>query len=199
MEPKITALNDPRPQQPFDEIQLIQQVGLWADKNFRKNRGDDWGIVEEIGEAAHCVLKRRQKIRGFEVEEFFLEKFTDSLADIMIYLADWCYIHRAFFKLGRNQIHDLHPNATDERKIVVHLLQGASQMFSFPEVFPGEKPSKDYEGLFNMAAQRICNGVECWAYLYNIDLRLTVAATWAEKVSKRDWVANPVTPAPEHQ
>lgn len=193
MEPKIKALKDPHAPQPIDELQLIQQVGVWAEKNFRDKRAADWGIVEEIGEAAHCVLKARQKIRGFENHDFFIKEFTDALADTIIYLSDWCYLHRAFFKLGRNQIHDLHPNQADERKIVVHLLQGASQMLSYPEILPGDKVEPIHIGTYNMMAQRICNGVECWAYLYDIDLRWAISTTWA-KVSKRDWVANPQAP-----
>jgi len=185
-------------EQPIDEAQLIHQVGNWATKNFRDKRGPDWGIVEEIGEAAHCVLKHRQKIRGFEVEEFFMSKFADALADTIIYLCDWCYLHNAFFKFGRNQIHDLHPNAADERTVMVHLLQGAAQMLSFPEILPGDKVPIVHEGLYNMAAQRICNGIECWAYMYDLDIRLIVAGTWA-KVGQRDWNKNPQAPAPEHQ
>lgn len=196
MAPKLKVLSDPNKQAPISEAILIQQVGAWADKNFRNKRGAEWGIFEELGEAAHCILKNRQGIRGFDVEEFFLTQLTDALADTIIYLADWCYVHKAFFTFGRNQIHDLHPNQTDERKIVVHLLQGAAQMFSFDEVVPGDKVPQVHEGLHNMAAQRICNGVECWAYIHDINIRLAVAATWA-KVSKRDWVANPTAPTPE--
>jgi hypothetical protein len=116
------------------------------------------------------------------------------MADTIIYLADWCYVHQAFFTFGRNNIHDLHPNATDERKVIVHLLQGVAQMFSFDEVHPGDKIPEMHEGLYIMAAQRICNGIECWAFIRDINIRLAVASTWA-KVSSRDWVKNPEAPA----
>lgn len=191
MEPKIKALANPIEQQPLNEIQLIQQVGEWSTKNFRNRRGAEWGIVEEIGEACHCFLKERQQIRGFDKREFFIAEFTDALADIMIYLADWCYLRNAFFKLGRNQM--VAPVHADERTIVIHLLQGAAQMFNFQEVFPGDVIPPANAETYNMIAQRICNGVECWAKVYDIDLRLAIASTWA-KVGKRDWVANPAAP-----
>lgn len=192
MDPKILA--NPIVQPPLNEIQLIQKVGAWSDKNFRNLRGAEWGISEEIGEACHCILKRRQKIRGFDVESFFLGEFTDALADTIIYLADWCYLRNAFFNLGRNQM--IAPVNADERTIVIHLLQGVAQMFHFPEVSPGDVISPDQAGVYNMLAQRICNGVECWAKLYDIDLRLAIASTWA-KVGKRDWVMNPNQPSAE--
>lgn len=189
MEPKI--LTKPIDQQPLNEVQLIQQVGQWSDKNFRDLRGAEWGVGEEIGEACHCILKHRQKIRGFDKEEYFLEQFTDSLADTMIYLADWCYLRNTFFKLGRNQM--VAPVHADERTVIIHLLQGAAQMFNFPEVFPGDIIPPAHEGPYNMIAQRICNGVECWAKIYDIDLRMAIASTWA-KVGQRDWKKNPSAP-----
>lgn len=193
-EPKIKALADPIDQQPLNEVQLIQQVGAWSDKNFRNLRGSEYGITEEIGEACHCFLKRRQKIRGFDNNEFFLEQFTDALADTMIYLADWCYLRNSFFKLGRNQM--IAPVHAEERVIIIHLLQGAAQMFNFPEILPGDVIPPAHVGPYNMVAQRICNGVECWAKLYDIDLRLAIASTWA-KVGKRDWKMNPNQPPAE--
>lgn len=191
MEPKILA--KPIHQQPLDELQLIQQVGEWATKNFRDKRGAEWGIIEEVGEAAHCILKARQKIRGFDNHEFFLEKFSDSLADTIIYLADWCYMHEAFFRFGRNQMHPEPNDRANERRIATHLLNATAQMISFPEIFPGDAiPRGEYE-VYNMVAQRICTGIEYWAEIYLIDIRWMVAHTWA-KVSQRDWIANPTAP-----
>jgi len=194
MDSKLKALPNPGQQQPIDELQLIRQVGTWADKNFREKRRAEWGIIEEIGEAAHCVLKRFQGIRGFDKEDFFLEKFTDALADTIIYLADWCFLHQAFFKLGRNQMeHEF--NATQERRVVQHLLQAASGLIGLEEVLLGDKTETGMVGVYNLFAQRICNGVEYWAQIYEIDLRWAITTTWA-KVGQRNWVANPAAPLP---
>lgn len=191
----IKALPDPGQQQPIDELQLIEQVGRWADKNFREKRQAELGIIEEIGEATHCVLKRFQGIRGFDKEDFFLEKFTDALADTIIYLADWCFMHQAFFKLGRNQmVQEFNP--TQERRVIQHLLLAASGLMGFEEVQMGDKIEIGRVGVYNLFAQRICNGVEYWAQIYEIDLRWAITTTWA-KVGKRNWIANPDAPLEE--
>lgn len=191
----IKALPNPGQEQPIDELQLIQQVGTWANKNFRDKRRAEWGLIEEIGEAAHCVLKRYQGIRGFDKDDFFIEKLTDALADTIIYLADWCFMHQAFFKLGRNQVVQEF-DITQERRIVQHLMLATSSLMGFEEVLIGDKVEVGMIGIYNLFAQRICNGVEYWAQIYDIDLRWAITTTWA-KVGKRNWVTNPDAPLPE--
>lgn len=197
MEPKIKALKDPKQIAPIDEMQLIEQVGQWATKNFANKREPEWGIVEEIGEAAHCRLKNFQKIRGFENYDFFIDHITDAFADTIIYLADWCYMHQTFFKFQRNQIEPHGLSLEDERRITVHLLQGAAQMMAFEIIAQDTKIEAAEQGAYNVTAQRMCNGIEYWANAYGIDLPLAVATIWARKVSKRDWVKNPTGPSPE--
>lgn len=43
------------------------------------------GVAEEAGEFVHAVLKHKQKIRGYEDEEFFKKELADAFGDIMIY------------------------------------------------------------------------------------------------------------------
>jgi len=174
---------------PVNEMELIQQVGAWADYNFERKRWPEIGVAEEIGEAMHCVLKRRQKIRGFERDEIFVPEFIDALADCLIYLCDWCHLHQAFFKIARNQ---MPPHKADERKIMTHLLQAASSMMNLDELFQADPVPIGEQQIFNNIAQRVCMGIEYWAHLYGVDLPLALAATWAE-VSKRDWKKNSVT------
>jgi NTP pyrophosphatase (non-canonical NTP hydrolase) len=176
---------------PVSEMQLIEQVGEWAARNF-KDHAPDWGIVEEIGEAAHCVLKHRQKIRGFDSEVYFREKFGDALADAIIYLAHYCFMHKTFFKFNRNLVAT--PEATDERRIVCHLLQTAGAMFAYAEVGNDEPEGIAEQQVYNLMAQRMASGLEYWAILHGMDLVLIVAATWTKKVSKRDWNKNPKGP-----
>lgn len=191
--PKLKVLADPKQQQPIDELQLIEQVGVWAEKNFRGKYGPDWGMFEEIGEAAHCVLKHRQGIRGFDDIDFFKTHLSDALADCIIYLAHWCYLHHAFFKFGRNQIQP-ESLVTHQRTIAVHLLQCLGAMFGLEEILSEQEIIAPAEvGMYNMFAQRMCNGIEYWAARHEIDLTWAVSATWA-KVSGRDWIANPSGP-----
>jgi len=188
-----TSIAPPNLPAPRNESELVQQVGEWADRNFKDNRAPDYGIVEEVGEAVHCVLKKFQGIRGFEDHAFFLEKFGDCLADAMIYLADWSYLHNAIFRFGRNQHQLGNMTMDDERRIILHMLQGSASMLSFGPIYrAGTKIEAAEEGVYNMLAQRICTGVEYWANLYQIDIRWLVTATW-QKVRQRDWVKNPAT------
>lgn len=72
------------------QLQDIQkEVYQWSKQNF----GDQpsWrpllGIGEELGELNHAYLKRAQGIRTNEDHE---EGIRDAVADIMIYLCDFC-------------------------------------------------------------------------------------------------------------
>ena len=189
-----TASEQLPPPQPANETQLIHAVGIWSIKNFDTRRAADFGIIEEIGEATHCVLKRIQGIRGFINEEYFLTQLGDALADIIIYLCDWCHGHNAFFKFGRNMIIQSQPlTIDDQRRIIRHLLQAADIIVSISDREPEGMFSVVDESQFNMVAQRMCSGVELWAQVYKLDLRLLVANTWL-KISQRDWKKNPSGP-----
>lgn len=68
---------------------LQEEQVVWVKHNF----GDrpSWmpllGAVEELGELAHAHLKDAQCIR---VNEPHFENKKDAIADIVIYLADYC-------------------------------------------------------------------------------------------------------------
>jgi NTP pyrophosphatase (non-canonical NTP hydrolase) len=49
------------------------------------------GLVEEVGELAHAVLKAKQGIRGTPEEHSAAAR--DAIGDIVIYLADFCERH----------------------------------------------------------------------------------------------------------
>jgi hypothetical protein len=73
--------------------QLVNEVGAWAAKNFPAS--DPWmGMVEELGEATHALLKRKQGIRGYDNPIFFKEEFADALGDFTIFAAHWFYLHQ---------------------------------------------------------------------------------------------------------
>lgn len=84
-----------------DEVQRSQgisnlsamqdEVGKWADHNFAPGPLDPYmGIVEEVGELSHALLKRKQGIRGMGEEEA-QEAVEDALADMIIFALDFSY------------------------------------------------------------------------------------------------------------
>lgn len=72
------------------KIQNLQKnVGIWARHNFPDGEKNDpfIGIVEEVGELAHTILKSRQKIR--QLDDDIQLKIEDALGDIMIFMCDY--------------------------------------------------------------------------------------------------------------
>ena len=69
---------------------LQNEVQLWSYANFgiHPNWHPLLGVVEEVGELSHAVLKQEQGIRG-TYEEHQLE-IRDSVGDLVIFLADFC-------------------------------------------------------------------------------------------------------------
>jgi len=54
------------------------------------------GMIEELGELAHCLLKFQQGIRGFEVFEKYVTEARDAIADIGIYLISVAWKNQQF-------------------------------------------------------------------------------------------------------
>jgi NTP pyrophosphatase (non-canonical NTP hydrolase) len=69
--------------------QIQEEVKVWEKKNFGDRPG--WqpllGLQEEVGELAHHYLKRAQGIR---ISEDHNAGIADAVADIVIYLLDFC-------------------------------------------------------------------------------------------------------------
>lgn len=74
----------------YDIEKFQQQCRRWARYNFPNA---EWtqpfmGIVEEVGELSHALLKQQQGIRGtFEEHE---AEAKDAVGDIVIYLTHLC-------------------------------------------------------------------------------------------------------------
>lgn len=80
---------------------IQKQVGEWSRQNFGDQISKQTlaelgsiapllGIVEEVGELTHAVLKRHQGIRGFDDDKVYEEARDDAIGDILIYLCDFC-------------------------------------------------------------------------------------------------------------
>lgn len=67
----------------------------WANKNFGEGGGANWrplraflGVVEEVGELSHALLKQHQGIRGDWAEHE--AKGKDAVGDVILFLTDLC-------------------------------------------------------------------------------------------------------------
>lgn len=71
----------------LDDIQ--DQMKPWLEHNFGNRPA--WqplvGLMEELGELSHAFLKREQ---GIHTNENHDEAIRDAVADILIYLMDFC-------------------------------------------------------------------------------------------------------------
>ncbi|MBW3545454.1 MAG: hypothetical protein KY428_07645 [Bacteroidetes bacterium] len=80
---------------PLTFKQLQTENREWVMRNFgvsRPNATEFWkpvlGVMEELGELSHALLKRSQGIRGSYEEH--TEKAKDAIADATVFLADVC-------------------------------------------------------------------------------------------------------------
>jgi NTP pyrophosphatase (non-canonical NTP hydrolase) len=78
----------------FDVVSLRRlqvENASWARRNFGPDlpwQDPFFGVVEEVGELSHALLKQRQGIRGSHQEHE--DEAQDAVDDIVVYLADLC-------------------------------------------------------------------------------------------------------------
>jgi hypothetical protein len=155
---------------------LSQEVGEWSRRNFGNKQNPYLGMVEELGELAHCLLKREQGIRGFENPEFFREEFVDALGDIGIYAANFAFnnhINVQWPIVGRSL-----PQNTQTRYIA-NAAYWLSQLMLTPEV---EEDLKRWLHHFLVEMALV-------AKLENLELEEIVCGVW-QRVKVRDWKRN---------
>jgi hypothetical protein len=166
--------------------ELSIEVGTWADKNFSIHI-PAIGVLEEIGEMTHCILKRFQKIRGYDKPDYFKEQFKDAVADCAIYLMHHASIEEIEFSSDPTcsevfQSLDQNLNDPDEaRDFLGTLLEDVTSLM---QDIPMSTPTVTV----------IDSIMSCLAYAAaqeGLDFMDTVEETWS-RVMKRDWVKRPV-------
>lgn len=172
--------------------ELIQQVGEWSRLNFAEKQAPLFGVVEEIGEACHGILKRIQKIRGMDKSGTFYLHMRDAFADAMIYLCNFAYNHSAFFCFKRNRIAVPQPTDRDDNLVLSHILQSVASMLNQESRFEAKYIEQD-AAVYSLFCQRFCSAMEIWANMYEIDLEKATFYTWNKIVGKRDWKADAAT------
>lgn len=168
--------------------QLINEVGEWAKSNFpsRCPFTTLLGLLEEVGETAHCRIKRIQNIRGFADQKFYEAALIDALADAVIYLADFTHQKGAYFTFHHN---DFSVFDDDESRIINHVLISLCALWSFENSRGAHDESLAPAVMqnYNVLCQKFLTALEIWARLHKLDLQKIANETWCREVSKRDW------------
>lgn len=179
----------------IDELQ--KEVYEWSSKNFgtgpHRVLQDAMGVVEEVGELFHAMLKMEQGIRGTKEEH--IAKAKDAVGDTVIYLVDlWANAgygdlseeinHRWAGSKDSDDLVDLQKYLNNKQylknphKSLDSLLSATSSLYN--SVVENECPRVG--DVFYFLAS-FCNAMG-WR------LQEIVETTWAE-VSKRDWKKDP--------
>jgi len=161
--------------------QLQEEHKVWAEKNFGNQDIEVYclGLIEEIGELAHSVLKRKQGIKNNENHD---EKIKDAIGDITIYLVGFCNcsdINIEELYLKRNTINYSNINTIDCLKLLsmsISLLVARNVSF--------QTSSKAIICVLFERLVFFCNNER-------FNFEAAVLNTWKEVVSQRDWKNNP--------
>ena len=78
-----------KPKPKLDLNKIDKEFAEWRTKNFTNISPDKalLGIMEELGEICHIILKRSQGIRLDETSD---DSLKDGVGDLVIYLIDFC-------------------------------------------------------------------------------------------------------------
>lgn len=166
----------------------------WVNKNFSDRQ--DWnpalGLIEELGELAHAVLKDVQNVR---IDQDHFEGRKDSVGDIMIYMSDFC----TAMGIGLASVVEADQKNTtfivgaeylkifDLNKCLSAILVRYTQIIN-----RDDNTTDGYLKLRLLLFQeigRFVNELRAYCMSANIDFFLTVEKTW-DKVKLRDWTKN---------
>ncbi len=173
--------------QTFERLNALADIiDDWANNNFEVHL-PELGMLEEIGELTHCILKRAQRIRGFEDFTFFQSQTKDAIGDIMVYM-----------------LHDLkraNENLVwDEEKFGIKASEGWSTdtgMENLEKILGelGECAGCHLQGLLYWGywnpREAILLLLDHLCVCYGWNLLEILEHTWAE-VCKRNWKVNPI-------
>lgn len=154
---------------------LASEVGKWSHLNFGDDQEPYLGMVEELGELSRCLLKRKQKIRGFDDPAFFFQEFVDAIGDIGIYAANFAYNNKLYVSWPKVGIYPPE-NAV---KYIANACCWLSKLLNAVEA------SNDQEKwLYNFLLE-----IATIAKLEHMELDSVVNVVWS-RVVLRDWKQN---------
>ena len=93
------------------DYDLLEAMTDWRKKNFPDTDSTEqfMGMVEEMGELSHAILKRKQGIRTNEDHDAAI---VDAIGDIFIYMVNFCdlegidvvnAVHEAWFEVEQRE------------------------------------------------------------------------------------------------
>jgi NTP pyrophosphatase (non-canonical NTP hydrolase) len=165
-----------------------REVEVWARRNFPNAVLVEpvAGMLEELGELAHAVLKKEQGIRQDEDHD---AQIVDALGDIMIYLLHACCLWDiSFVKEGTRLRSDMmvlieeFTQLVNDKGSLFVLIQAPywlSIMASYVEVPGGGEP-------FATAGWGLVKTLGIIAQRNNTTIEQCLNLTWPQ-VQKRDW------------
>lgn len=167
-------------------VSTIQaEHAAWVSKNFGESRGlrhPAMGIVEEVGELFHAVLKSEQGIRGTKEEHDAAIK--DAIGDVCIYAID--YTSRLGMRLSdilRSESFDVTARIGDPLALALNAARQAYNAVAMDSEPQRKVVGAEAVDLVTMAMGALCTE-RGWS------LHAIVSETW-EAVAARDWAKNP--------
>ena len=158
--------------------EIYKEHGIWEAKNFPDSTADDniLGIIEEIGELAHAILKQKQGIR---TNENHTADIRDAVADIMIFLLGYVRKRKSDLVLGIECEEDIEP---------VNLMHYLSTLSVKAGFIARDREGRYLQGdLFSIIAS-----LQQISAHFSFDFLENLNQVW-EEVKQRDWSKNKET------
>jgi hypothetical protein len=185
-----------------DLPQIAKEVNKWSVLNFGvdNTKNTILGMVEELGELAHAVLKGRQGIR--HTPEEIAEMERDAIGDISIYLFDFCgrtgvsvpdmeQVNRVGHLVAKEIEEDNNP-LTPADEVVLQMPQAIAQIFQLYNagIFEKKNPSLFEEVTTRSTIGTFISLMDDFSSKRGYNYLTIVNKTW-DQVSNRNWVENP--------
>lgn len=161
---------------------LAQEIAAWAEKNFPVHI-PAWGVLEEIGELTHCLLKRAQGIRGFADDAHFKKESLDAVADIAVYMLHHIAIAgKRFFVSDEWETSALF-DITDKNDVQEVLAEWVDNVACLLR-------DEDFDTHGVEIHISILQTASMFAVALGSNLETVLVETW-DRVKQRDWAKNP--------
>lgn len=153
--------------------EIQSELKVWTEYNFGKPEPEIpiFGMIEELGELSHAILKEKQGIRQSD----FLADKKDAIADLTIYVLNYCNLKEIIVE--EDYKHNVAIDVT-----TINILQNISYYISCINT-----EGIQLDIFYN---QNIINNIKVICDIINIDFLTTVNEVW-EQVKLRDWKKYP--------